>query len=1017
MRTALARFTLAVLLLAVGRGSARAQEANPALLGRRVDSVGFTTDGPVDEKEIAGLVSIGTGNPLTEEETGSTIRNLFGTARFSNILLEAEPTPDGGVAVTIHLWLAFRVRSISFEGHSGVPREELRRAVPLSEGDPFNARALAEGASAIERRMLSEGYLHPSVDPDVVFDRQEYSTRIVYRITSGEAAPTAAPFFDGKIEPFTAGELLAEAKLKPGKRYREEKARNDAERIRKFLLRRDRLKASVELIAAEPTDEGELRPVYRISVGPLFEFEVRGIKEKKVRKEILALLEGQSFDEDVLASWVDSTRQALQRQGHYRARVTGKAPRNADPVVVEITVEDGPKYAIERITFQGNASISSETLDDLLVTRKKGLPLLQKGRLVDSVLDEDVSAILGYYQTRGWVGVSVPRPEVKEGSKPDLLDLTFRIEEGPRAFVASRKVEGADHLLPADIGRLVSVSVGQPFNPMAVRQDVASLMSYYRNDGWREATVQDHWALSEDRTKADVEYRVEEGERSFFGKTIVRGNAVTRLPRIERQVAWKEGDPYSDDKIAQTQRNLARTGVFRSIQVRPQPVPSEGDTVNMDVDLSEARRLSLLYGVGYQYAPGATSPNDPFGIVGLSYRNLFGRMQSATFEVQYAPVSRRGYAIANFTEPYVFNSDVPLTVAAFASREPIQEVDVNRAGGFVESARLFGHLRVGMRYSYQYIAPTNPEDLSTIIIDKYPLSARPIKQSAIGPAFFYDQRDDVIDPHKGYYLSLAGGYAFPFLGADAWYGKVSGQAAHFWSVLGGVFGASFRAGAIYPVAVVSKGDTVPIAEKFFAGGSSTARGFDTNLAGIPAVTLDTGETLPGGTVDYNTQATPAATPGTGTCADTYSFAGAENYDCNAGPRIIGGNGFMAMSLEFRYPILGNLGVSLFYDLAQVWAKPGDLNFHIDTASKASGNARTGLRQSVGLGIHYLTPIGPLRFEAGWPLPAQTIDFQVTPTEDPEGNPCETSTRDGCRPLGTGSVKQTARIFLSIGYPF
>jgi outer membrane protein insertion porin family len=1016
MPKALAGIVLAALLVVAGRGSAGAEDATPALLGRPVASVGFTSDGPVDVKEIAGLVSIEAGRPLTEEETGSTIRNLFGTERFSNVIVEAEPASEESVAVTVHLWLAFRVRRISFEGKSGLSREDLRRAVPFSEGDPFNAQALAAGASAIERRMLSEGYLHASVDPDVTFDRKEFSTAVVYRITAREASLTAAPFFDGPIEPFSAGELEAATKLKAGKRYREEKARDDAERIRKFLLEQYRLKASVELIAAEPTDDGKLRPVYRISVGPKFEFEITGMPEKRVRKEILVLVEGQSFDDDVLASWVDSTREALQRQGRYRARITAEASRNVDPVVVRIAVDEGPKYAVEKVAFQGNASVSTETLEGLLVTRKKGLPLLQKGRLVDSVLDEDVSAILGYYQTRGWVDARVPRPDVVEGSQPDLLDVTIRIEEGPRTFVASRKVEGADHLLTADIDRLLSVSVGEPFNPSAVRQDVASLASYYRNNGWREASVQDHWTFSEDRTKADIEYRVAEGERSFFGKTIVRGNAVTHLPRIERQVAWKEGDPYSDDKIAETQRNLARTGVFRSIGVRPQPVPSEGDTVNMVVDLSEARRLSLLYGVGYQYSPGANNPNDPFGIVGVSYRNLFGRMQSATFEVQYAPISRRGYAIANFTEPYVFNSDVPLTVAAFASREPIQDVDINRLGTFLESVRLFGHLRVGLRYSYQYIAPTNPEDLSTIIRENYPLSARPIKQSAIGPNLFYDRRDDVLDPHRGYYLSVAGGYAFPFAGADAWYGKVSGQAAHFWSILGGVLGASFRAGAIYPIAAVSteagavtKTYTVPIAEKFFAGGSSTARGFDTNLEGIPGVT-----------VDYSTQAAPATAAGTGTCAETYTFPNAANYDCSAGPRIVGGNGFMAIGVEYRYPILGNLGVSIFYDLAQVWTNAGDINFHIDTSNSAdSANPNYGLRQSIGFGIHYMTPIGPLRFEAGWPLPAQTVQFNVYPTVSVDDNvtPCLKPTQPGCQSLAPGSVKQTSRIFLSIGYPF
>ena len=118
--------------------------------------------------------------------------------------------------------------------------------------------------------------------------------------------------------------------------------------------------------------------------------------------------------------------------------------------------------------------------------------------------------------------------------------------------------------------------------------------------------------------------------------------------------------------------------MFRSVEIRPQPADPNTEEHTVDIELSEARRLSLLYGVGYQYAPGATNPNDPFATAGITYRNLFGRMQSINFEVQYAPISQRGYAIANFVEPYLFNSDFPLNVGAFASREPIQDVDINR---------------------------------------------------------------------------------------------------------------------------------------------------------------------------------------------------------------------------------------------------------------------------------------------------------------------------------------------------
>lgn len=998
-------------------------EAPPDLFGRPVSSVAYTCDGPADTREIGALVSFRVGRPLTEDDATTTVQNLFATLDFSNVLIEADPLPDGGVDVVIHLWRAYRVSRIAFEGRAHLSRLELLRAVPLQERGPFNAAALAEGASAIERRLVAEGFVHAAVEPEVEFDAATFTANVAYRIDAGDRARVAAPFFDGNVAPYAPELLVEKMKLKVGKAYREAAARSAAERLHKFLLKDGRFRASVELIASEPRDGGAtIQPVYRIDVGPEFRIEASGIKEKRVRSEILGLLEAQAFDEDLLAQWVDTTREGLQRRGRFRAVVDAKT-EGKDPVTLHVSVQEGGKYAVERIAFSGNASVSDETLRDLMVTRDKGLPLIQNGYLIDGELEKDVDAILGYYQTRGWIGAHVAKPAVTDDAKPGRLDVAIRIEEGPRTFLASRKVEGAAHLSDAEIGALMTQKVGQPFNPSLVRQDTAALTNRYWNTGWREAAVRDRWTLSADRTQADVVFTVDEGIRTFFGKTIVRGNAVTEMKRITRQVAWRDGEPYSEEKIAETQRNLSRTGVFRSIEVRPQLADPENQEHTVDIDLAEARRISLLYGVGYQYAPGATNPNDPFATAGITYRNLFGRMQALNFEVQYAPISRRGYGVVNFQEPYLFNTNYPLTVAGFISREPIQEVDIDRLGAFVETTRQFGFLRVGLRYSYQYIKPTDPADIGKIALEKYPLTAFPVQQSAITPSLLYDRRDDVLDPHKGYYVSMAGGYAFPFLSATAQYGKVSGQAASFWSVPGGVLAASFRAGGIY-----GKLQTVPIAEKFFAGGSSSARGYDTNLEGIPA-TLDSAtgrinnpEDI---TVDYNTQATLPSQQASNAqpCATLYPVQTQQNpilaqYDCSPGPRIVGGNGFVAMGLEYRVPIAGNLGLSLFYDLAQVWARPGAINFHI--------GGGTGLTQSVGLGIHYMTPIGPLRLEVGRPVVLETIPFQITRSKLPNGNDClndaPPGTEDACvlSPGANGtapSIKQTGRIFLSIGYPF
>jgi outer membrane protein insertion porin family len=986
-------FALAATLLFTSFGGAAAQEAaGPRpLFGQTVVSVAYTSDGPVDPDEVSRLVSIKAGQPLTEEATGATVRHLFATRRFSDVRIEVE-TVEGGVAVTVHLFRSFRVNPLRFADGVSVTREEMRRTIPFSEGAVFQSEELEEGAAALKRRLDAEGYIVSTVQPEVFFDRKTFDAEVIYHIEAGKPARTAPPLFDGEIRPFTREELLKKARLDPGDRYRESRARADAERITKYLKKKMHLRGSVELIAAQPTDDGRVTPVYRISVGPKVVFQTRGIRERKVRREVMVLLEGQIFDEDLILQYVENKRRGLQRKGYYNAKLDYAMSPADDVLTVAINVDQGKKFAVEKIAIGGNQAVSDKRLRKLMVTQEKGLPLLRPGRLVDGVLREDLDALLGYYQTHGWVNAKVEDAGITEGSKPDRLVVNIKIEEGPRALVTSREVTGAEHLSSDQVEKILAVEVGEPFNPNEVRQDTFSLQNHYRNHGWHEAAVRDDWKLSPDGSSADVTYTVEEGTRSFFGKSIVRGNTRTDTDRISRLVTWDEGDPFSEQEVLTTQRNLTRTGVFRRVELRPQPADVTSQTRAVEIAVQEGRPLSLLYGLGYQYAPDALeNRNDPFAIAGASYNNLFGSMRSASIEIQYAPISERGRLVLTFREPFLFNRDLPLNVLAFFTREPIQKIDIERLGTVVESSKIFGrYLRVGMRYEYQRIEPVNTGDLSSIERE-FSKFDRPILQSAIGPNAFYDRRDDIIDPHDGYYLTAATKYAFPLAQCPADpikketcyadYLKFSGQAAFFRPFGGGVFAISARAGAINSYGE-DAGVPIPIAERFFAGGRSTNRAFDTDLLGIP-----------GETVDPNTVARPKG-DGPGSCADTYPDL--RDFDCDAGPRIVGGNGFLGLNAEFRFPIFGNLGGTLFYDAAQVWKKPGDV--------RVAFEGEDGLRQGFGLGLRYMTPIGPVRVEYGWPVDARTIDFRVV---DETGNP-----------LGpVGSRKEKGQFFFSIGYPF
>ena len=142
------------LLYLLGASAASLAQDPPPPSNPTVVSLSFVSDGIVDETEVANLVTIRVGEPLTPEATGSTIRNLFETGVFANIGVEAQ-TVEGGVAVVLRLSRAYRVFPLKFSGVP-LPREELRRIVGFAEGEPYSKEQVDDGAGILKRRLAGE---------------------------------------------------------------------------------------------------------------------------------------------------------------------------------------------------------------------------------------------------------------------------------------------------------------------------------------------------------------------------------------------------------------------------------------------------------------------------------------------------------------------------------------------------------------------------------------------------------------------------------------------------------------------------------------------------------------------------------------------------------------------------------------------------------------------------------------------------------------------------------------------
>ena len=450
----------------------------------------------------------------------------------------------------------------------------------------------------------------------------------------------------------------------------------------------------------------------------------------------------------------------------------------------------------------------------------------------------------------------------------------------------------------------------------------------------------------------------------------MRGNTVTKTDRIRDLATWNEGAPFSEEKVLETQRQLSRTGAFQRVEVRPEAGGSRRSGAQRPdrgsggaAALAPVRfRLSVPAGAG-------ENQNDPFVLGGISTRNLFGGMRSAGLEAQIA-LSGRYRVQASFRDPFLFGQDYPsLRFSSPASR---------RSGPSTSSASV-GSTRCGTfsgvpahscASSTRAIRPTNHERLSPIDLEEFPRLDQPIKEAAVGTAFLYDRRDDPINPHRGYYTSLAGKYAFPCSAAEAQFTKFAAQGVYFQPLGKAVLEGPAASAASSPTANAQI--LVPVAERFFVGGRSTERAFETDLLGIPGTFGRPGSRRrPSTTRPW--QLRKSVTPGEGNCATAYPTA-RRPFDCTQGPSIIGGNGFLSINAELRLPIVGNLGGSIFYDAAQVWKSFSSLGWRFE--------GDDGLRQAVGAGLWFMLPIGPLRAEYAWKVTRRTIPSRILDVTDP-----------------------------------
>ncbi len=924
---------------------------------RPIAQINFIADARFDTNAVAQEVTLKPGQRVTIRELQSSIKNLFATENFRDIRVDATPS-DAGVVLTFSLFLHYRIHDIEIAGLGRGDRTRAQRELTIRRGEILSLDDVDDSAAAVQEMLLEHGYLEATVDPETNFDRARNAADVTLHVTAGPRAKVANVILDGNLAPFTREQLIERMKRRPGRSFHLIEAREDAGRMKNFLVRRSYRRADVDLLGHEydpPSQSVTLR--YRISVGPIVKVEVTGIDRSAVRRW-LPFARNQEYSEDVIDQAADRIVEGLQQRGHYLATVDTESNLEGDTWTTTFHVNPGARYELAEVTFSGNRQVNEDDLHTIVATTPRGgfrrfmQTLFRRPRGVTRAqLSDDRDAVESYYRLQGFSEATVAEPLVVPRAD-GTLTVDFPITEGPQTLVTDLRIEGNEKI-PVDGLPDPQLQKGAPLNPQLLHEDIVALQTFYANRGHVEVQVTPRVQVSEDKTQAGVAYVIAEGPRVNVDEVIVRGNTYTDREVVLRKADVKSGDPFSYTSTLEAQRELYRLGIFQRVEVQPQQTDTTVGDRDIVISVEEGRNLTLTGSIGLRADRGqdvgsGTTLHERIALA-AAHRNLFGTGRYLGIELVYGGREEQE-AFLTYREPFISRWNVPIQLQIFQSDDSTRYGTTILQRGFSIEATKVARLQTRWSARYEYkISECEEGEICDELLANEPVedldpALRSIQISSITPTFFWDRRDDIIDPHRGFFASASVEYAFPLFSATAGFTKEFLQGAFYVPITDRtVVALSGRIGFIQPYARGDLDDdgieellAIPLSERFTAGGETTHRGFALDRLGDLCLEEDQG---------------PMDPPPAG-CERT--LLPLFNKDGSLRATLpLGGNSLLLFNAEYRFPIFGTLGGAVFTDIGNVYAGS---RVHFDN-----------LRYGGGVGFRYLSPVGPLRIDIAMPF--------------------------------------------------
>lgn len=636
-------------------------------------------------------------------------------------------------------------------------------------------------------------------------------------------------------------------------------------------------------------------------------------------------------------SSIDTMKRELeglyQSQGRYSARIdTDVTPVGAGRVQVDIHIHEGAVAKIRQINIVGNEAFSDETLQDVFeLEDQPGMFFgwFSSDEYSREALAGDLERLRSYYLDRGYVNFDITSSQVSISPDKSRIFITINVDEGKRYKIGDISFAGDLKLAEAQARDLLQIHRGDVFNRSKVVASSEAMRSRLGAEGFAFAEVNGIPEVRDDGKTVDLSFQVTPGRRAYVRRINFVGNTTTKDEVLRREMIQMESAPASTESISQSRQRLERLGFFKQVEVQTEPVPGQPDQLDVTYKVEEQPSGSISASLGYSQSAGVI-----YGAA-LSQNNFLGSGNRVNVGAQKSDT----YTSINFgfTDPYWTLDGISRGYNFYYRETDYEDSDI--------STYSTDALGAGINFGYPINELTRMNfgaNVESLQIDTYDDTPSEIERYVRDEGDKADTlsltgswtRNDLnrgIMPTAGNYQRLALELAVP--GSDAEYYKARAEAKHFFPLNEEQTLSLKFSGQLGYADTLNSNDPYPFYENFLAGGLGSVRGYTSNTLGQPTTTRNDGDD------------------------DT-----------------LGGNVLVQGSMELIFPMpfvedKRSVQPSLFVDAGNTFLTEcyDVLEGDEDRRECSSGVDLGDLRYSAGVGVSWLTPVGPLTFSVAKPL--------------------------------------------------